>query len=565
MPNRPRLLVLNRGEPSAEWLAALDRLANCIVTGEPAEFEEWNAAQNFSGVIAELPGDQKLLPASHNILNELPFGVAILDEHARLRWFNRMMVRNLEQPIKIGEPMPTSISESDLKVAGCSWPIRRSVTVHDRQTANRGLELVIQPIQSGSKHSYFLVVLHDVTNEGVLHEKLLAVHRAGQELARLSEEELSRMSTAERIALLKANIYQYSQRILNFQNLEVRLLDPKTRKLNILLSEGMTAFDRSKELYAFETDNGVTGYVAATGRSYVCNDVKADTHYIPGLAEARSSLTVPLIYGDQVIGVFNVESTSSAHFTRADQQFLEIFCREIAAAIHTLDLLQAEKQLAGTASVEEVLSEVGIPADDIQSDASTLLELIKNDQFDPKQYRVLVRKMFEQARAIKVAIGRIHSKVEAENKNESTNQHARLRGKRVLLADAEVATRRSAHHLLQKLGLEVDTVRSGSEAVRQVAQLNYDVIMGDIRLPDMNGYEFFKSMQQAAPKTPLVLITGFGYDAQHSMVKARSEGQNLFLFKPFRIDRLREAVESALQLPAKPSFNPNISNTITTL
>jgi CheY-like chemotaxis protein len=403
-----------------------------------------------------------------------------------------------------------------------------------------------------------MITLRDVLREGVLHEKLFAVHRAGQELSRLSEDELSRMSTAERIDLLKANILQYSQRILSFQNLEVRLLDPKTRKLNILLSEGMTAFDRSKELYAFETGNGVTGYVAATGRSYLCNNVKSDKRYLPGVREAQSSLTVPLIFADEVVGTFNVESTSPAHFSPADQQFLEIFGREIAAAIHTLELLQAEKHIAGTASLEEIFAEVGLPADEIQSDASNLLDMIKNNHIDLAQFRVLIRKMFEQARKIKASVSEAHLKLDTPTKG-ANEPNRNLVGKRVLLADSEVATRRSAHSLLQKLGLEVDTVKSGGEAVRQVAQANYDIIMGDIRLPDMNGYEFFKAMQQAAPGTPLVLVTGFGYDAQHSMVKARSEGQELFLFKPFRIDRLRESLESALKLPTKATFTSMVS------
>src|SRR5205807_834745 len=80
---------------------------------------------------------------------------------------------------------------------------------------------------------------------------------------------------------------------------------------------------------------GVTGYVAATGKSYVCADATSDPHYIEGAYGARSSLTVALVWGDKVIGTFNVESPQLNAFGPQDLQFAEIFCRELASALHT--------------------------------------------------------------------------------------------------------------------------------------------------------------------------------------------------------------------------------------
>ena len=61
---------------------------------------------------------------------------------------------------------------------------------------------------------------------------------------------------------------------------------------------------------------------------------------------------MPLIYLDQVIGTFNVESPSPNAFGEEDLQFTEIFSRELAAAIHTLELLVAEKRSTASQSVE---------------------------------------------------------------------------------------------------------------------------------------------------------------------------------------------------------------------
>ena len=78
------------------------------------------------------------------------------------------------------------------------------------------------------------------------------------------------------------------------------------------------------ELFAEQEGNGISGYVAATGRSYICPDVERDPRYVMGLDQAKSSLTVPLRLHDKVIGIFNVESRQRAAFNEDDRQFAEI-------------------------------------------------------------------------------------------------------------------------------------------------------------------------------------------------------------------------------------------------
>jgi DNA-binding response OmpR family regulator len=74
----------------------------------------------------------------------------------------------------------------------------------------------------------------------------------------------------------------------------------------------------------------------------------------------------------------------------------------------------------------------------------------------------------------------------------------------------------------------------------------YDAIIADIRLPDMNGYEFLLKLQEIMEPVPLILMTGFGYDPGHSIVKARQAGVRAVLYKPFRLDQLLQNVELVL-------------------
>ncbi len=71
---------------------------------------------------------------------------------------------------------------------------------------------------------------------------------------------------------------------------------------------------------------------------------------------------------------------------------------------------------------------------------------------------------------------------------------------------------------------------------------SYDAIVADIRLPDLSGYDVYLRLREAQPNARVILMTGFGYDPGHSLVKARQEGLRHVLFKPFRVDQLRDAL-----------------------
>ena len=94
----------------------------------------------------------------------------------------------------------------------------------------------------------------------------------------------------------------------------------------------------------------------------------------------------------------------------------------------------------------------------------------------------------------------------------------------------------------------VETAHDGHEAIALMRQNPYATALVDIRLPDLDGYTIYRRLREIQPQTPIILMTGFGYDPTHSIVKARQEGLQTVLYKPFRSDRLMEAVEQALRV-----------------
>ena len=102
--------------------------------------------------------------------------------------------------------------------------------------------------------------------------------------------------------------------------------------------------------------------------------------------------------------------------------------------------------------------------------------------------------------------------------------------------------RTAAHALLERFHCIVETAHDGNEARYMVRNLGadsaYDVIIADIRLPDLNGYELLMKLAEVMKNVPMILMTGFGYDPGHTIVKARQEGLKSVLYKPLPIHSL---------------------------
>ena len=101
-----------------------------------------------------------------------------------------------------------------------------------------------------------------------------------------------------------------------------------------------------------------------------------------------------------------------------------------------------------------------------------------------------------------------------------------------------------AHGLLGRWGCVVETARDGREALTMARLGTYDAILADIRLPDVGGYDIYRGLREAQPQARVILMTGYGYDPGHAIVKARLDGLRHVLFKPFRVDQLLSALSS---------------------
>jgi len=503
-----------------------------------------------------------MLIQAEEILDAISDGVSVVDPDLRIIWANPEFHLLTDPAIQtVGSQFYQALGQAEI-LGPDPCPFTSSVALKaPASTAmkiggNRYLRLTVTPVfDTTNTLTHLIALTRETTDETQQQLKVNAIHKAGDELADLTPDELAEMAVEERTDLLKYNIARHMKDLLGLDFIEIRLLERSTHRLIPLLTEGMTPLAANRELYARTENNGVTGFVAATGRSYLCPDTTKDPLYIEGAAGSRSSLTVPLIIHGVVIGTLNVESPQPGAFDDRDRQFIEIYGRNIAAALNTLELLEAEKFSTASASVDAINRELALPLDDIITDATTVLDRYAGHDED---IIARLRHLLYRAREIRSLIHKAGSTVVPHARQIRTIPAPRLGGTRILVVDADEAIRRSAHHLLGCQGASVETARDAHEAIALMRQTPYSAALVDIRLPDLDGYEAFKRLREVQPNAPIILMTGFGWDPNHSIVKARQEGLQTVLYKPFRADRLMEAVEQALR--ASPAVAPSSSS-----
>lgn len=80
----------------------------------------------------------------------------------------------------------------------------------------------------------------------------------------------------------------------------------------------------------------------------------------------------------------------------------------------------------------------------------------------------------------------------------------------VLIADDDVGVLQTSERILEIHGYEAETAKCGEQALRLVFGTHFDLILTDLRLPDISGVELLRRLRARGIDTPVVIVTGFG-------------------------------------------------------
>ena len=496
------------------------------------------------------------------VLKALGEGVCIVDPDGNIIWSNDYFL-NLDAGIR-GEVHSLCVQAAD-SIASLHHDARGAlVTKHELSSVDdhHVYDIYITGLadrdDTGMQAGRVAAIVRDVTIAKHAQKKMSALDRAGFELVRLDVKEIREMNALERLQLLEKRIVRYSSELLKFDHFAIFLIDQRTNRLQMVMQSGLPPEIQDLDLYLEAEGSGISGHVASTGQSYICNDVSKDDRFLPGLSGAKSSLTVPLRVSDRVIGIMDIESQQVGAFDDQDRLYAEIFGRYVAMALHMLQLLVSERTETNIVISDRVTGEINEPLDDILLEIDWLTEHEVDADPETKSH---IRRILMDVESIRNRLKSVASGPQTllgvDKAMLEREQDPAMIGKRVLIADDNPKIRKIIGEMLAHRGCETIVVEDGSHAIELLKKITtehaprFDLVISDIQMPDRNGYEVFSAARKHCDDVPVILMTGFGYDPHHSIVRASQDGLQSVLFKPFEIELLMTQVREALGVAPK--------------
>jgi len=116
---------------------------------------------------------------------------------------------------------------------------------------------------------------------------------------------------------------------------------------------------------------------------------------------------------------------------------------------------------------------------------------------------------------------------------------------RILVVDDSQECRELCQRVLLSEGYVVHSVDSGKKALEESKAIKFDLIITDIKMPDLDGISLLRRVKEIDPKICVIVITG--YPDEESKAKAMELGASGYLAKPLDVSELVRAVKDCLE------------------
>jgi len=113
----------------------------------------------------------------------------------------------------------------------------------------------------------------------------------------------------------------------------------------------------------------------------------------------------------------------------------------------------------------------------------------------------------------------------------------------VLVLDDEPIVCKRLKPALEKLGFAVDTFTQSVEAMHQVQQSAYDIVITDLKMKEVDGMRFLEEVKKRRPQTEVIVITGFA--TMETAKQSFQKGVFDFIAKPFKLSEIQDVVTRA--------------------
>lgn len=168
----------------------------------------------------------------------------------------------------------------------------------------------------------------------------------------------------------------------------------------------------------------------------------------------------------------------------------------------------------------------------IRSIVSRIDDMAHGSRYDTKEY-IHGSRMAD--------LGQDEPRIKPKNGTKLAS-HA-LVGLTILVVDDDLGVCYSLRDLLREEGCEVEVATNGLDALKVLARRKVDLVLSDVVMPDLDGYDLYMEVRERYRQTPVILMTAYFYDKDHVIKRSRLEGlQEVIFKKPVDPDKLKNII-----------------------
>jgi CheY-like chemotaxis protein len=300
----------------------------------------------------------------------------------------------------------------------------------------------------------------------------------------------------------------------------------------------------------------VFGRLIETRIPQVVDDISQTEPALSTLAEnegLRSMIAVPLLSGKEVWGVLAAFSEEPHRFKEADAKIINLFAGQVSGLqelfsrhlrvnldellvqiLGSVDLMNLRYRKKTSVAASEMLEEqqrlrnrvvpfvTGMPT--VQADRAPSEE--KQDRGP------IVLPSGDELRIEEVVT------IKGE-------ENLAPKTKKVLVIDDQPMITDLLVSVLERMDYQSEVASSGRAGLEMFKKDRFDLVITDLGMPDVSGWDVSKAVKERNPKVPVVVITGWGVDPDQTRMK--ESRVDLIIYKPFQLDELEKTISGLLQ------------------
>ncbi len=342
---------------------------------------------------------------------------------------------------------------------------------------------------------------------------------------------------------------------LQIEHIAIHRLDESKPQLVLEYCSGFSE-ESTRRLGELKSDDGILNRLIETRIPQVVNDIPQTEEGFSFLAqneELASMIALPLFSAGKVWGVLTAYSREPFRFGQEDARAINLFVGELAELTDIFsrrlrdNLDELLVRLLGSLELMnfKFQKRTHIPVSEIQAEQSRMRDRVLSLLTDAEM-RFISRPAGQDRQAeAKIVLPSGDELNVEEVVNIQGEKNASPGTKKVLVIDDQPIVTDLLVSVLERMAYHSEVASSGTEGLEMFKKDGFDLVITDLGMPDVSGWEVSKAVKERKPNVPVVVITGWGVDPDPN--KLKESRVDLIIHKPFQIDELEKIIRGFLE------------------